>query len=46
MKRLILFFLLTVTMLSGCSNDQEQVLQTGRSINLMPTEKETRGGYN
>jgi hypothetical protein len=41
---LVTILLLTTALLSGCANQQEQVEQTGKPLNLMPSRFETRAG--
>jgi uncharacterized protein YcfL len=40
MRRLLVFVVLAVSLQLGCASEQEQVLQTGQSINLMPSKEE------
>jgi hypothetical protein len=45
MRPLLLVLVLACASFSGCASDQGEVLRTGRSINLYPTQAEINGGY-
>jgi hypothetical protein len=44
MKHLLAVFLLA-SLLCGCAEEQQQVQQTGHSVNLLPTQREVKAGY-